>query len=447
MRVCDAWIRSQQDPRTGTAALSLLCATTALAAQNFKSATTAHSLFKIPADNIDDDQNDDTILRSLLRAFPGQEQLLEAARFIGWDEFPSAHSRVIEACFDCTHQFAGKILLCTGDLRQLTPVVTSRSIQDQLRASVVFSSIWNDFTVCRLHMNFRQMADPQYAAFAERIGEGILPEGGSYTAVNNFSCKIDLSTMVQTRFNPTTLNDALRWIYPDLSDHQLPPIVRATRMAARAIVANTNERVAAWNTEVQKRLPHTLRRTYFSEDQLCAVHNNDHIHEILTPETLHFCDASDVPLHELTLKVGDLCILLHNIDKSQGLTNNQRVIIRELNERSVVISIANDPRAQVHYIARLNFRLTIPGTCFEMTRKQYPMKLAYAFTVHKAQGQEMQAVLLDTLAPTFSHGQLYVALSRTRSRHGIAIFQSNEAALQDTISADNVVFPELIAQL
>ena len=62
MKVCDAWIRGQEDPRTNAAAISLICATTALAAQNFTGATTAHGLFKIPADDIDDDAAEESFI-------------------------------------------------------------------------------------------------------------------------------------------------------------------------------------------------------------------------------------------------------------------------------------------------------------------------------------------------------------------------------------------------
>src|SRR3546814_2133659 len=70
-RVCDAWIRSQQDAITQQQAISLICATTALAAQIFKNATTAHSLFKIPADDVGDEAGEETFVESRLKFFPG----------------------------------------------------------------------------------------------------------------------------------------------------------------------------------------------------------------------------------------------------------------------------------------------------------------------------------------------------------------------------------------
>ena len=58
--------------------------------------------------------------------------------------------------------------------------------------------------------------------------------------------------------------------------------------------------------------------------------------------------------------------------------------------------------------------LTPTGTEFEIhfTRLQFPVRVAFAMTINKAQGQTLErvGVLLDK--PCFSHGQLYVALSR-----------------------------------
>ena len=112
-----------------------------------------------------------------------------------------------------------------------------------------------------------------------------------------------------------------------------------------------------------------------------------------------------------------------------------------------MVSIANDPRKEPHYISRLSFRFTVPGTTFDMIRKQFPIKLAYAFTVHKAQGQELGQVLIDTSTPTFAHGQLYVALSRVTHRQSLAVYMPEEQRLTGQVTADNVVLMQLIEYL
>ena len=53
--------------------------------------------------------------------------------------------------------------------------------------------------------------------------------------------------------------------------------------------------------------------------------------------------------------------------------------------------------------------------------KQYPLKLAWAVTIHKSQGQTFDKVVLDIGSGTFSHGQLYVALSRCVTFEGLIL--------------------------
>jgi ATP-dependent exoDNAse (exonuclease V) alpha subunit len=53
--------------------------------------------------------------------------------------------------------------------------------------------------------------------------------------------------------------------------------------------------------------------------------------------------------------------------------------------------------------------------------KQFPLNLGYAMTIHKAQGKTLDAVVVDMSRGAFTHGQTYVALSRTRGASDIHV--------------------------
>ncbi|MDA1280913.1 MAG: ATP-binding domain-containing protein [Chloroflexi bacterium] len=55
------------------------------------------------------------------------------------------------------------------------------------------------------------------------------------------------------------------------------------------------------------------------------------------------------------------------------------------------------------------------------TFRQFPLKLAWAITIHRSQGMTFDRIIVDLDRGTFDHGQLYVALSRSRSLDGLSL--------------------------
>ncbi|HNE28909.1 MAG TPA: ATP-dependent RecD-like DNA helicase [Saprospiraceae bacterium] len=69
--------------------------------------------------------------------------------------------------------------------------------------------------------------------------------------------------------------------------------------------------------------------------------------------------------------------------------------------------------------------------------RQYPLKLAWAITIHKSQGKTFDRMMIDLGGGAFEHGQLYVALSRCRTLEGIVLKQRIRP--QDVITDERVV--------
>ena len=59
---------------------------------------------------------------------------------------------------------------------------------------------------------------------------------------------------------------------------------------------------------------------------------------------------------------------------------------------------------------------------FEWKRRQFPLRLAFAMTITKSQGQTLKLVGVCLVQDCFSHGQLYVAMSRVGSPDALKYF-------------------------
>ena len=80
---------------------------------------------------------------------------------------------------------------------------------------------------------------------------------------------------------------------------------------------------------------------------------------------------------------------------------------------------------------------------FEWQRLQFPVRVAFAMTVHKSQGQTLDKVVVWLQDPVFGHGQLYVAGSRVGNPDNIRFFLKVKEGQVD-FTTENIVYEELL---
>ncbi|CAI0402644.1 unnamed protein product [Linum tenue] len=83
---------------------------------------------------------------------------------------------------------------------------------------------------------------------------------------------------------------------------------------------------------------------------------------------------------------------------------------------------------------------------FTLKRRQFPVRVCYQMTINKIQGQSLDIVGVYLPKPVFSHGQLYVAVSRVRSTDGLHILIDNDSEVPQSYTR-NIVYHETFADV
>ena len=80
-----------------------------------------------------------------------------------------------------------------------------------------------------------------------------------------------------------------------------------------------------------------------------------------------------------------------------------------------------------------------------MQRKQFPIRLCFGMTSNKAQGQTLSRAGVYLPSEFFTHGQMYVALSRVGSSSAIRVAAPNGVSVSHQgVYADNIVYQEMV---
>ena len=279
--------------------------------------------------------------------------------------------------------FGGVQLVLVGDLYQLPPVVTDAEaafVEERYGTPFFFSARSFDretFPVVELGTVFRQQGDDRLVDLLNAVREGALLE----------DARQELNRRTDPDFDPP------------LEEFWLT-------------LATTNRIVGARNRQQLERLPDPAQ-TFTAR---------------ITGDT----DGFEHPTEDtLRLAVGAQVMLLTN-DPLDRWVNGTLGRIIALTEDT---ADADGPVVTVQL--RNGRTVTVPPHTWDITRPsveggalvhevvgtftQLPMKLAWAITIHKSQGQTLDRVVVDLTGGTFANGQLYVALSRCTSLEGLVL--------------------------
>ena len=178
-------------------------------------------------------------------------------------------------------------------------------------------------------------------------------------------------------------------------------------------------------------------------------------------EYLNSLNPNGFPPHALNLKPGMLLMLLRNLNPREGLCNGTKLVyVRSFENKVLQCKVSGTDRTVL--IPRIVMFPKVGEYPFEWSRRQFPVKPAFAMTVNKSQGksflefivlyhhnltffsgQTLKEVGLWLRTQSFTHGQLYVACSRVGKPERLK-FALKQESNGDLVKATNIVFKEVL---
>ncbi|CDF35745.1 ATP dependant DNA Helicase Pif1 [Chondrus crispus] len=398
-------------------------ATSAVAAVLLDGGRTAHSVFKIPIpvsaeSTCNFSTNSDT------------SRTLQQVDLIIWDEIVMCRRNCIETVdrslrdlMQTDRPFGGKFLVLAGDFRQILPVVPGGSKGQIVSACANLPRCIESADSCALPRTCASLLSRRTLQQMRRLSTLQCEQRPEW-----------ISLPQSVAFEHNIRNLCLK-VFHGIRDNHADP----TWLTKRGILTTTNRPLEQVNKVIGNMMPGPYR-TYLSAEKVESEDTNALIYptEILNTLTA----GSALPDHKLKLKKGFIIMLLRNLDLTSGHVNGARYVIEKMTNNLHFLRVTSGSHEGNRLcLPRMpcgpgDDNFPIPG----FTRTQFPIRTCFALTTNKAQGQSFGGRIgLDLRDHCFSHGQLYVALSRTTHSSNVTILTRESGA-----TTRNVVYPEVL---
>lgn len=391
--------------------VAIAVASSGIAATLLDGGRTAHSVLKLPIELAETESPTCNITKN-----SNKGMLLQKCKLLVWDECTMSHKHAIEALNrslkdirSCSKIMGGMVVLLAGDFRQTLPVIPRGTPADEINACLKASHLWNNVTKLSLTTNmrvhiFNDVDAGIHASELLKIGNGeiIGDENGEISFKNGF-CELVSSA-----------EHLISKVYPDINLN----IANGNWLCERAILAPKNNSVTQINKEILNKISgnsitYTSVDSVMTEEQ-CTTYPTEFLNSI---------ELSGVPSHKIELKIGVPIILMRNLNAPK-LCNGTRLRVTQLSRNLIGATIlTGSSKGEEVLIPRIPIIPT--GLPFSFKRIQFPVKLAFAMSINKSQGQTLRVAGLNLETPCFSQGQLYVACSRVPSGKNLYVFAPN----------------------
>lgn len=151
---------------------------------------------------------------------------------------------------------------------------------------------------------------------------------------------------------------------------------------------------------------------FYQYDMTLELHKFVPNRQYIIDKFIKDCPAIEI----LQLCVGSQVMLIYNLNIEQGLVNGSRGVITSFVDDKPIVKFVDGHEIMIDYNV---WEIEMDGNKF-LTITQIPLRLGYAFSIHKAQGLTLDYAIVD-ITNCFEYGQAYCALSRVKNLEGLSI--------------------------